>query len=45
VLLDCDGEWLLLDTGFNTALVTDPPGHDPIAWPALTAALAGDAVT
>lgn len=24
VLLECDGGWLLLDTGFNTALVTDP---------------------
>ena len=24
VLLDCDGGWLLLDTGFNTALITDP---------------------
>src|SRR5258708_893216 len=23
VLLECDGGWLLLDTGFNTALVTD----------------------
>jgi glyoxylase-like metal-dependent hydrolase (beta-lactamase superfamily II) len=24
VLLECDGGWLLLDTGFNTALITDP---------------------
>jgi len=24
VLLDCDGGVLLLDTGFNTALITDP---------------------
>src|SRR3979411_512029 len=24
VLLLCDGGWLLLDTGFNTALITDP---------------------
>ena len=24
VLLQCDGGWLLLDTGFNTALITDP---------------------
>ncbi len=24
VLLRCDGGWLLLDTGFNTALITDP---------------------
>ena len=24
VLLDCDGGWLLLDTGFNTALIRDP---------------------
>lgn len=24
VLLECDGGWLLLDTGFNTALVRDP---------------------
>src|SRR3954452_1070418 len=24
VLLQCDGGWLLLDTGFNTALVRDP---------------------
>jgi len=23
VLLECDGGWLLLDTGFNTALITD----------------------
>ena len=25
VLLQCDGGWLLLDTGFNTALIRDPP--------------------
>jgi N-acyl homoserine lactone hydrolase len=24
VLLECEGGWLLLDTGFNTALITDP---------------------
>jgi N-acyl homoserine lactone hydrolase len=24
VLLECDGGWLLLDTGFNPALITDP---------------------
>jgi N-acyl homoserine lactone hydrolase len=24
VLLQCDGGWLLLDTGFNTALIADP---------------------
>jgi N-acyl homoserine lactone hydrolase len=24
VLLECDGGWLLLDTGFNRALITDP---------------------
>ena len=24
VLLLCDGGWLLLDTGFNAALITDP---------------------
>ena len=24
VLLECDGGWLLLDTGFNTALINDP---------------------
>ncbi len=24
ILLECDGGWLLLDTGFNTALITDP---------------------
>ncbi len=24
VLLECDGGWLLLDTGFNIALITDP---------------------
>jgi len=24
VLLLCDGGWLLLDTGFNTALIRDP---------------------
>src|SRR5689334_3415508 len=24
VLLQCDGGWVLLDTGFNTALVRDP---------------------
>lgn len=58
VLLECDGGWLLLDTGFNTALIRDlalrqrfhgdpsftpvrlVPGHDPIAWAALTAELA-----
>ena len=24
VLLQCDGGWVLLDTGFNAALITDP---------------------
>ncbi|MDT5001401.1 MAG: N-acyl homoserine lactone hydrolase, partial [Mycobacterium sp.] len=24
VLLECDGGWMLLDTGFNTALIRDP---------------------
>lgn len=24
MLLECDGGWLLLDTGFNTALIADP---------------------
>ncbi len=24
LLLECDGGWLLLDTGFNTALIRDP---------------------
>jgi hypothetical protein len=24
VLLECDGGWLLLDTGFNAALIRDP---------------------
>jgi glyoxylase-like metal-dependent hydrolase (beta-lactamase superfamily II) len=24
ILLECDGGWLLLDTGFNTALIRDP---------------------
>jgi glyoxylase-like metal-dependent hydrolase (beta-lactamase superfamily II) len=24
ILLDCDGGWVLLDTGFNTALIRDP---------------------
>ena len=27
VLVQCDGGWLLLDTGFNTALITDPALH------------------
>src|ERR1700758_1470177 len=27
VLLECDGGWLLLDTGFNTALIRDPALH------------------
>jgi len=27
VLLECDGGWLLLDTGFNTALIKDPGLH------------------
>ncbi|MGO4757912.1 N-acyl homoserine lactonase family protein, partial [Streptomyces sp. 2MCAF27] len=39
VLLECDGGWLLLDTGFNTALIRDPalrrrfygsPAYQPI---------------
>jgi N-acyl homoserine lactone hydrolase len=40
VLLECDGGWLLLDTGFNTALITDPALRrrfhgDPAIQPAL----------
>jgi glyoxylase-like metal-dependent hydrolase (beta-lactamase superfamily II) len=40
VLLDCDGGWVLLDTGFNTALIRDPVlrqrfhGH-PVIQPVL----------
>lgn len=40
VLLQCDGGWLLLDTGFNTALIADPAlrrrfhGH-PLVQPVL----------
>ena len=48
VLLDCDGGWLLLDTGFNTALVTDPALRrrfhgDPVMRPVIPGP--GDAVT
>ena len=40
VLLLCDGGWLLLDTGFNTALITDPALRarfhgDPLVQPVL----------
>jgi glyoxylase-like metal-dependent hydrolase (beta-lactamase superfamily II) len=40
VLLLCDGGWLLLDTGFNTALITDPALRrryhgDPLVRPVL----------
>jgi glyoxylase-like metal-dependent hydrolase (beta-lactamase superfamily II) len=40
VLLLCDGGWLLLDTGFNTALITDPALRlryhgDPVIQPVL----------
>jgi glyoxylase-like metal-dependent hydrolase (beta-lactamase superfamily II) len=40
VLLLCDGGWLLLDTGFNTALITDPALRrryhgDPLIQPVL----------
>ncbi|HUZ37316.1 MAG TPA: MBL fold metallo-hydrolase [Streptosporangiaceae bacterium] len=40
VLLECDGGWLLLDTGFNAALVTDPALRrrfhgDPVIQPVL----------
>jgi N-acyl homoserine lactone hydrolase len=40
VLLLCDGGWLLLDTGFNTALITDPALRrrfhgDPVVQPVL----------
>ncbi|MEP7023576.1 MAG: N-acyl homoserine lactonase family protein [Actinomycetota bacterium] len=43
ILLDCDGGWLLLDTGFNTALITDPALRrrfhgDPLVQPVLPAA-------
>ena len=30
VLLLCDGGWLLLDTGYNTALITDPGAARPV---------------
>jgi N-acyl homoserine lactone hydrolase len=40
VLLECDGGWLLLDTGFNTALIRDPTLRrrfypDPVYCPVL----------
>src|ERR1039458_3633327 len=40
VLLLCDGGWLLLDTGYNTALITDPALRarfhgDPLVQPVL----------
>ena len=40
MLLDCDGGWLLLDTGFNTALIRDPALRarfhpDPVEQPVL----------
>jgi glyoxylase-like metal-dependent hydrolase (beta-lactamase superfamily II) len=40
VALDCDGGWLLLDTGMNTALITDPALRarfhpDPVEQPVL----------
>jgi glyoxylase-like metal-dependent hydrolase (beta-lactamase superfamily II) len=40
ILVECDGGWLLLDTGFNTALVTDPALRrrfhgDPLVQPVL----------
>src|ERR1700730_18872453 len=40
VLLLCDGGWLLLDTGFNTSLITDPALRrryhgDPVFQPVL----------
>jgi glyoxylase-like metal-dependent hydrolase (beta-lactamase superfamily II) len=40
VLLQCDGGWLLLDTGFNAALITDPALRarfhgDPLVQPVL----------
>jgi N-acyl homoserine lactone hydrolase len=40
VLLECDGGWLLLDTGFNVALITDPSLRrrfhgDPLIQPVL----------
>lgn len=40
VLLECDGGWLLLDTGFNTALIRDPALRrrfypDPVYRPVL----------
>jgi N-acyl homoserine lactone hydrolase len=44
VLLECDGGWVLLDTGFNPALIQDPPlrqrFHDPASG--VEAILAGD---
>ncbi len=40
VLLECDGAWVLLDTGFNTALIRDPALRarfhgDPLVQPVL----------
>jgi N-acyl homoserine lactone hydrolase len=40
VLVQCDGGWLLLDTGFNTALINDPALHarfhgDPVMRPVI----------
>ena len=40
MLLLCDGGWLLLDTGYNTALITDPALRrryhgDPLVQPVL----------
>lgn len=40
VVLDCDGGWLLLDTGMNTALIRDPAlrarfHSDPVEQPVL----------
>ena len=40
VLLQCDGGWVLLDTGFNTALIRDPALYrrfhgDPAIQPVL----------
>ena len=40
VLLECDGGWVLLDTGFNTALIRDPALRarfhgDPLIQPVL----------
>ncbi len=42
VLLECDGGWLLLDTGFNTALINDPALRRRFhGWPAMRPVIPG----